>query len=354
MAFVAQDRIHETSTVTGTGNATLLGAITQPACSPFSSVMNNGDTCFYCISQQNGTQWECGLGTFVSATPALARTTVIDNSLQTTALINFTAGTKDVELVLLASQALLSQNNLSDIANAGTARTSLGLAIGTNVQAFSAVLTALASVMSATATAAAQRTALGLGTASVQNVAFFAQAANNLSDVANALTAFGNISPMTTLGDLLVQGASNALRLGIGSSGQVLTVVGGTAAWAAAGGGGGGGLSFVNVTGTTQAMATLTRYLANNAGLVTLTLPTAAALGDQMIVQGNGGGGWKMAQSTVQMVFFGTKSTTSGATGSLASTNQYDSVTLTCVVAPVGGTGGQWSVQQSQGNITVV
>lgn len=59
--------------------------------------------------------------------------------------------------------------------------------------------------------------------------------ANNLSDVASKPTSFNNISPMTTGGDLIYGGASGAgTRLANGTSGQVLTSAGGTAAptWA--------------------------------------------------------------------------------------------------------------------------
>ncbi|MBY0305256.1 MAG: hypothetical protein K2W86_08940 [Sphingomonas sp.] len=45
--------------------------------------------------------------------------------------------------------ALLAANNLSDLANAGSARTNLGLAIGTHVQAYDADLAAIAALSSA-------------------------------------------------------------------------------------------------------------------------------------------------------------------------------------------------------------
>lgn len=45
--------------------------------------------------------------------------------------------------------------------------------------------------------------------------------ANNLSDVASTTTAFGNISPLTTKGDILTYSTLNA-RLGVGSNGQLL------------------------------------------------------------------------------------------------------------------------------------
>lgn len=64
----------------------------------------------------------------------------------------------------------------------------------------------------------------------------YLQAANNLSDVTTKATAFNNISPMTTGGDIIYGGASGAgTRLANGSSGQFLQSQGGTSApiWSA-------------------------------------------------------------------------------------------------------------------------
>jgi len=137
----------------------------------------------------------------------------------------------------------------------------------------------------------------------------------------------------------------------VGTSGYVLSTDGAnpaTLSWIAPGGG--GGPSFVNVTTTTQAMAVNTNYLANNAALVTLTLPTTAAQGTLMSVAGFGAGGWLIAQNSGQSIHLGSSQTTVGAGGSLASSNQFDSITLLCAVANT-----TWVVQCApQGNITVV
>ncbi len=64
----------------------------------------------------------------------------------------------------------------------------------------------------------------------------------------------------------------------------------------------GPGVTWVNVTGTTQQAAANTGYLADNAAQVTLTLPAAPALGDVVQVSGVGAGGWTLAQNAGQTV----------------------------------------------------
>lgn len=103
------------------------------------------------------------------------------------------------------------------------------------------------------------------------------------------------------------------------------------------------------VTGTSQSAAVNSWYIANNASLVTVTLPTTAALGDVVRVIGKGAGGWKVAQNASEIIHFGNQNTTTGTGGSLASTNRYDVVELVCTVADT-----EWTVVSSIGNLTVV
>lgn len=112
----------------------------------------------------------------------------------------------------------------------------------------------------------------------------------------------------------------------------------------------GGGLTWTVVTGTTQAAAVNNGYIANNAGLVTVTLPATSAVGDLVAVTGiNNATGWKVAQNGGNQIFFGNLSTTAGAGGSLASTATRDVVYLVCMTVNAA-----WQVVGSIGNITVV
>ena len=66
-------------------------------------------------------------------------------------------------------------------------------------------------------------------------------------------------------------------------------------------------------------------------------------------VAGKGAGGWKIAQNASQLIHFGVATTTTGTGGSLASSAQYDVVTMVCSVANT-----TWTVLSSIGNITYV
>jgi hypothetical protein len=92
MPLVVRDRVNETSTTTGTGTFTLAGAVT--GFQTFSAI-GNGNTTYYAIVLQGGSEWEVGLGTYTSSGTTLSRTTVLSSS-NSGSLVNFSAGTKNV------------------------------------------------------------------------------------------------------------------------------------------------------------------------------------------------------------------------------------------------------------------
>ena len=94
MALVVADRVKETTTTTGTGTVTLLGAST--GYQSF-AVIGNANLTYYTIAGQTGNEWEVGVGTYTSSGTTLARTTVLSNSSGTQpSALSFSAGTKDV------------------------------------------------------------------------------------------------------------------------------------------------------------------------------------------------------------------------------------------------------------------
>ena len=130
MALVLADRVKESTTTAGAGTVTLLGAATG-----FQSfaVIGNGNTTYYCIAGQTGSEWEVGIGTYTSSGTTLARTTVLSNSAGTQpSALGFSAGTKDVFVTYPSERSVNGDaNNVVAINNISLGFTSVASAAGT-------------------------------------------------------------------------------------------------------------------------------------------------------------------------------------------------------------------------------
>ena len=102
MALVINDRVKVTSTTTGTGAIALGSAVT--GFETFAQGIGNSNETYYCIFNQGTSEFEVGLGT-LSSTTNLQRTTIISSS-NSDAVVNFSAGTKDVFCTLPASKSV--------------------------------------------------------------------------------------------------------------------------------------------------------------------------------------------------------------------------------------------------------
>jgi hypothetical protein len=88
------DRVKETTTTTGVGTVSLAGAAT--GFRSFVAAGGGGNSYFYVIESPGGSEFEGGIGTVTAGTPdTLSRTTVLFSS-NGGALVNFSAGTKNV------------------------------------------------------------------------------------------------------------------------------------------------------------------------------------------------------------------------------------------------------------------
>ena len=126
MALVLNDRVKETSTTTGTGTLNLAGA--SVGFVTFVAGIGNSNTTYYAIHEQGTANFEIGIGTVTDATPdTLARTTVLNNSLGTTAKINF-SGTLDVFCTMPASKSVYLDGS-GDPVGAASAGFALAMAV---------------------------------------------------------------------------------------------------------------------------------------------------------------------------------------------------------------------------------
>jgi len=117
MALVLNDRVLETTAVTGTGPATLLGA--SSGFQSFLTGIGASNTTYYCIvNPAVASEFEVGLGTLDATGLILTRTTVYKSSNSNNAVV-FTAGTKTV-FVTYPSSRSVNQDASTNVAVPGT------------------------------------------------------------------------------------------------------------------------------------------------------------------------------------------------------------------------------------------
>jgi len=131
------------------------------------------------------------------------------------------------------------------------------------------------------------------------------------------------------------------------TAGQEGYVLSGAATWIPMSGGG-GGLTYTPIT-SSQTASINTIYGANSSSLIVLTLPTVAPAGSIISVVGIGSGGWRIAQPSGVTINVGSQPSTTGTSGTVSSTNRYDSIQLICISANttwslLGGATGSFEV----------
>ena len=128
MAFVLADRVKETTTTTGTGTVTLLGAST--GFQSFAAI-GNGNSTYYTIAGQSSSEWEVGIGTYTSAGTTLSRTTVLASS-NSGSLVSFSAGTKDVFVTYPAGIAVYQDDGAGIVPGSSGAMVYNSTTVATN------------------------------------------------------------------------------------------------------------------------------------------------------------------------------------------------------------------------------
>lgn len=193
------------------------------------------------------------------------------NSAGTVKLLASVASTSNVSSISFGSTGLTPNTATTGVVtvagtlavgNGGTGITSFGTgvatALGQNVSGSGSIALTTSPVFTTpnlgtpSAVTLTSATGLPLSTGVTGTLAI----GNGGTGQTTALAAYNALSPMTTLGDITYEGAgSSAVRLGIGSTSQVLTVVGGVPAWATPASGGVTTISFGS-TGLTPSTAT--------------------------------------------------------------------------------------------------
>lgn len=298
------------------------------------------------LMQSDGTDWTHTQATYPSSTNkdhilySSANNTVSEIATQKDAvLVSNHSNTPVWSSSMTDGQIIIGKTNDIPAAANLTAGSGISITNGHNSITIASTSTGSGTVNAGTANQLAYYQTTGTAVSGL--------ATANSATLVTSSTGVPSWTSSMTNGQILIgsTGATPVVGTITGTSGISVAVGAGTITLS----GTGSGIGWNEITGASQAMAPDQGYVTNNAGLVTLTLPTVAAFGTVINIVGKGAGGWKIAQSAGQQIHVGSTASTVGAGGYVESTNRYDSIELLCTTANTTWTclGGP------QGNITI-
>ena len=147
MALVLKDRVKSNTTTTGTGTIVLGGAAL--GYQSF-SVIGDANSTYYTIADSTSGAWEVGIGTYYSGNTSLTRDTVLASN-NSSALVSFPAGTKDVFVTQPAEMTAIGGGNQAIIVNQNVVTGNYTITTGTNGFSVGPVNTANGVVVTVTA-----------------------------------------------------------------------------------------------------------------------------------------------------------------------------------------------------------
>lgn len=306
------------SGLTGANNASLITG-------------NSGDPTWLPLGSNQVALGRSGAAPFAATLTAGSNVTIASDANAGTVTISATGGSGS------GTVNSGSQNQLSYYAANGTAVSGLATAnngvLVTNGSGVPSISSTLPNMNIGTPSAGVLTNCTGLPVGSISG------AGNSSVIVTNSSGVASGVGPLAD-GQLIIGSSGNTPVAATLTAGTNITITNAAGAITINSTASGGGMSWSNVTGTSQAMAVNTGYIANNAGLVTFTLPSTAAVGSIVAIQGAGAGGWSISLSGQTVVL-----NSGSASTSVSSSQQYDVIYLMCIVADT-----TWAYNSGFGN----
>lgn len=118
MSLQLNDRVRETSITTGTVPIVLGGAAV--GFQTISSSISTANTFPYVVELTGGSEWEIGIGSYISGNNSIIRTQIL-NSSNNGSIVNFSSGAKNVFISIPASLAPVTVKGLSQFSSTSSA-----------------------------------------------------------------------------------------------------------------------------------------------------------------------------------------------------------------------------------------